>query len=134
MSTTASAPTTGSTIATPRKGDHIKRVAIVFSGGPAPAANAVISSSAISFLEDDRQVIGFFHGYSNLEGYHPVTHRLLPDEHRVHQVLEVVGRGDAERAFRSVRAPLRALTRSSRSRAAWKPATVSSSAVPRGFS
>ncbi|MDQ3364506.1 MAG: 6-phosphofructokinase [Myxococcota bacterium] len=64
-----------------RKGDHIKRVAVVFSGGPAPAANAVISSAAISFLEDDRQVIGFFHGYSNLADYHPVTHRLLPDEH-----------------------------------------------------
>jgi ATP-dependent phosphofructokinase / diphosphate-dependent phosphofructokinase len=64
-----------------RKGDHIKRVGIVFSGGPAPAANAVISSAAISFLEDDREVIGFFHGYSNLESYHPVTHRLLPDEH-----------------------------------------------------
>jgi len=64
-----------------RKGDHIKRVAIVFSGGPAPAANAVISSAAISFIEDDREVIGFFHGYSNLQDYHPVTHRLLPDEH-----------------------------------------------------
>jgi len=64
-----------------RKGNHIKRVGIVFSGGPAPAANAVISSAAISFLEDDRQVIGFFHGYSNLEDYHPVSHRLLPDEH-----------------------------------------------------
>lgn len=64
-----------------RKGDHIKRVGLVFSGGPAPAANAVISSAAISFLEDNREVIGFFHGYSNLEEYHPVTHRLLPDEH-----------------------------------------------------
>ncbi|MEO7735020.1 MAG: 6-phosphofructokinase [Kofleriaceae bacterium] len=64
-----------------RKGDHIKRVAIVFSGGPAPAANAVISAAAISFMDDNRQVVGFFHGYSNLEDYHPVTHRLLPDEH-----------------------------------------------------
>jgi len=64
-----------------RKGDHIKRVAIVFSGGPAPAANAVISAAAISFMDDNREVIGFFHGYSNLEDYHPVTHRLLPDEH-----------------------------------------------------
>src|SRR5436190_22419682 len=64
-----------------KKGDHIKRVGIIFSGGPAPAANAVISAAAISFLEDDRQVIGFFHGYSNLQDYHPVTHRLLPDEH-----------------------------------------------------
>ncbi|MEO8704969.1 MAG: 6-phosphofructokinase [Kofleriaceae bacterium] len=64
-----------------RKGDHIKRVGIVFSGGPAPAANAVISSAAISLIEDGRQAIGFFHGYSNLQDYHPVTHRLLPDEH-----------------------------------------------------
>ena len=64
-----------------RKGDHIRRVGLVFSGGPAPGANAVISSAAISFMEDGREVIGFFHGYSNLELYHPVTHRLLPDEH-----------------------------------------------------
>src|SRR5688572_33165758 len=64
-----------------KKGDHIKRVGIIFSGGPAPAANAVISAAANSFLEDDRQVIGFFHGYSNLQDYHPVTHRLLPDKH-----------------------------------------------------
>jgi ATP-dependent phosphofructokinase / diphosphate-dependent phosphofructokinase len=63
------------------KGDHIKRVGLVFSGGPAPAANAVISSAAISLIEDGRQAIGFFHGYSNLQDYHPVTHRLLPDEH-----------------------------------------------------
>lgn len=65
----------------PKKGDHIRRVGIIFAGGPAPAANAVISSAAISFLEDNRQVIGFFHGYSNLQDYHPVTHRLLPDKH-----------------------------------------------------
>ncbi len=64
-----------------KKGDHIRRVGIIFSGGPAPAANAVISSAAISFLEDDRQVVGFFHGYSNLQDYHAVTHRLLPDTH-----------------------------------------------------
>jgi ATP-dependent phosphofructokinase / diphosphate-dependent phosphofructokinase len=64
-----------------RKGAHVKRVGMIFSGGPAPAANAVISAAAISFLEDGREVIGFFHGYSNLQDYHPVTHRLLPDEH-----------------------------------------------------
>src|SRR5262245_20797550 len=64
-----------------KKGGHVKRVGIVFAGGPAPAANAVISSAAISFLEDSRQAIGFFHGYSNLQDYHPVTKRLLPDEH-----------------------------------------------------
>ncbi|MGE0399454.1 MAG: 6-phosphofructokinase [Kofleriaceae bacterium] len=75
-----------------RKGDHIKRVALVFSGGPAPAANAVISSAAISFLEDGREVIGFFHGYSNLQDYHPVTHRLLPDEHyRIFELKDLSG-------------------------------------------
>ena len=59
----------------------LRRVALVFSGGPAPAANAVISAAAISFLADGREVVGFFHGYSNLQEYHPLTHRLLPDEH-----------------------------------------------------
>jgi 6-phosphofructokinase 1 len=75
-----------------RKGDHIKRVGLVFSGGPAPAANAVISSAAISFLEDNRDVIGFFHGYSNLEDYHPVSRRLLPDEHyRIFELKDLSG-------------------------------------------
>jgi ATP-dependent phosphofructokinase / diphosphate-dependent phosphofructokinase len=75
-----------------RKGDHIKRVGLVFSGGPAPAANAVISSAAISFLEDNREVVGFFHGYSNLEDYHPVSRRLLPDEHyRIFELKDLSG-------------------------------------------
>src|SRR5215471_11287827 len=64
-----------------KKGDHIRRVAIIFSGGPAPAANAVISSAATSCLDDDREVVGFFHGYSNLQDHDAVTHRLLPDTH-----------------------------------------------------
>ncbi len=61
--------------------DAPRRVGIIFSGGPAPAANAVISAAAVSFLEDGREVIGFFHGYSDLVDYHPVSHRLLPDVH-----------------------------------------------------
>jgi 6-phosphofructokinase len=63
------------------RGNDVRRVGIVFSGGPAPAANAVIAAAAISFLEDGREVAGFFHGYSNLQQYHPLTHRLLPDDH-----------------------------------------------------
>ena len=75
-----------------RKGDHIKRVGLVFSGGPAPASTAVISSAAISFLEDKREVVGFFHGYSNLESYHPVSRRLLPDEHyRIFELKDLSG-------------------------------------------
>jgi 6-phosphofructokinase 1 len=59
----------------------IHRVALVFAGGPAPGANAVISAAVTSFLEAGHEVIGFFHGYSNLQDYHPVSRRLLPDDH-----------------------------------------------------
>lgn len=59
----------------------VRRVGIVFSGGPAPAANAVISAAAISFLEDGREVIGFFHGYSNLLDYDGDRTPLVEDEH-----------------------------------------------------
>jgi ATP-dependent phosphofructokinase / diphosphate-dependent phosphofructokinase len=65
----------------PKRKAEVRRVGIIFSGGPAPAANAVISSAATSFLEDGSEVIGFFHGYSNLQDYHPISHRLLPDVH-----------------------------------------------------
>ncbi len=44
----------------------IKRVAILFAGGPAPAANSVISSAAFTFLNAGIEVIGIKHGYSNL--------------------------------------------------------------------
>ncbi|MFH1465258.1 MAG: 6-phosphofructokinase [Pseudomonadota bacterium] len=75
-----------------KKGDAIKRVGIVFSGGPAPAANSVIAAAAISFIDDGREVIGFFHGYSHLQEYHPISHRLLPDAHyRVFTDRDVLG-------------------------------------------
>src|SRR5258706_15383131 len=59
----------------------IQRVGIIIAGGPAPGANAVISAAGTSFVESGREVVGFFHGYSNLQDYHPVSHRLLPDQH-----------------------------------------------------
>ena len=45
---------------------EIKKVAILFAGGPAPAANAVISAAADSFLRNGSEVIGIKHGYSSL--------------------------------------------------------------------
>jgi 6-phosphofructokinase len=45
---------------------QIRRVAILFAGGPAPAANAVISSAAFSLLQAGVEVIGIKHGYSKL--------------------------------------------------------------------
>ncbi|MDA7887288.1 6-phosphofructokinase [bacterium] len=56
----------------PAQPDHsFKRVAILFAGGPAPAANAVISAAAASFLRADVEVIGIKHGYSSLADFDP---------------------------------------------------------------
>jgi len=50
---------------------EIKKVGMLFSGGPAPAANAVISAAALAFIDAGAEVIGFLEGYTNLEGYDP---------------------------------------------------------------
>jgi len=49
----------------------IERVGMLFSGGPAPAANAVISAAALSFMNSGIEVVGFFDGYEDLEAYSP---------------------------------------------------------------
>ncbi|MHB0959165.1 MAG: 6-phosphofructokinase [Pirellulaceae bacterium] len=60
------------TLSRPPKVHHsFRRVAIVFAGGPAPAANAVISTAAVSFLRNDIEVIGVLYGYSNLVQFGP---------------------------------------------------------------
>lgn len=63
MSTTLSRP--------PVTDSPIHRVGILFAGGPAPAANAVISTAAVSFLRNNIEVIGILHGYSHLVEYAP---------------------------------------------------------------
>jgi 6-phosphofructokinase len=61
-----------STLSSPDHLDSpIHKVAILFAGGPAPAANAVISTAAVSFLRNDIQVVGVLHGYSHLVEYGP---------------------------------------------------------------
>ncbi|HVC95218.1 MAG TPA: 6-phosphofructokinase [Pirellulales bacterium] len=49
----------------------LRRVAILFAGGPAPAANAVISTAAVSFLRNGIEVVGVLHGYSHLVEFGP---------------------------------------------------------------
>ena len=64
--------TTSSALANPDRHDTtIKRVAILFAGGPAPAANAVISTAAVAFLRNGIEVVGIKHGYSALDDYSP---------------------------------------------------------------
>lgn len=49
----------------------IRKVALLFAGGPAPAANAVISTAAVSFLRNKIEVLGIRYGYSKLQEYTP---------------------------------------------------------------
>jgi ATP-dependent phosphofructokinase / diphosphate-dependent phosphofructokinase len=55
----------------PKSNTPFRRVAILFAGGPAPAANAVISTAAASFLRQGIEVYGILHGYSSLADYSP---------------------------------------------------------------
>jgi 6-phosphofructokinase len=50
---------------------NFRRAAILFAGGPAPAANAVISAAATSFVRAGIEVLGVKHGYSQLVKYAP---------------------------------------------------------------
>src|SRR3972149_2213254 len=61
-----------STMASPwNMAHHFERVAILFAGGPAPAANAVISTAATAFLRHNVDVVGVLHCYSQLIEYYP---------------------------------------------------------------
>lgn len=55
----------------PKKTTDFKRVAILFAGGPAPGANAVISTASSSFIRNDVEVFGILYGYSNLMNFTP---------------------------------------------------------------
>ena len=46
-----------------------KKVALLFSGGPAPSSNAVISSLALNFINEKVPIIGFFYGFEFLENF-----------------------------------------------------------------
>jgi 6-phosphofructokinase len=59
-----------------------KKAAILFSGGPAPSANAVISSVALNFINAKVPIIGFFFGFEFLENYdHKNRYSLSPGVH-----------------------------------------------------
>jgi ATP-dependent phosphofructokinase / diphosphate-dependent phosphofructokinase len=55
----------------PQAMHQFRRAAILFAGGPAPGANAVISTAATSFMRSGTEVIGMKHGYSSLVDYSP---------------------------------------------------------------
>lgn len=55
----------------PKQHSPFRRIAMLFAGGPAPSANAVISTCATSFVRNDIEVLGIKHGYSSLIDYTP---------------------------------------------------------------
>jgi 6-phosphofructokinase 1 len=57
-----------------------KRVAILFSGGPAPGANAVIGAAASAYRRHGYEVIGIRHGYTALQTYDAATRPLVEGE------------------------------------------------------
>ena len=61
----------------------IRRVGILFAGGPAPAANAVISTAAASFLRNNIEVYGLLHGYAHLVEYGP-DHPMVEGRDHIH--------------------------------------------------
>jgi 6-phosphofructokinase 1 len=70
-------------------GRAIRRVAMLFAGGPAPAANAVISTAAASFRREYVEVLGILHGYAHLVEFddgHPMQEGrdyIVLDQHRL---------------------------------------------------
>ena len=67
----------------------IRRVGIVFSGGPAPAAHAVISAAALRFIDDGIEVIGLLDGYRHLQDFRPDA-ALREGEHFLRLTAELV--------------------------------------------
>jgi 6-phosphofructokinase 1 len=93
----------------------LRRVGILFSGGPAPAANAVIGAAASAFRRAGIDVVGIRHGYTALQAYDRDTRPLVAEQdYRVigdrdlwglrntRGVLVGTGRANPGKAIRSV--------------------------------
>jgi len=93
---------------------QVRKVGMLFSGGPAPAANAVISAAALSFLDAGAEVIGFLDGYTHLEAFEPgkplaegkhylrVTHELATKIRNVGGVAIRTARANPGKAVKSM--------------------------------
>jgi len=64
--------------------ETLDRVAIVFSGGPAPGGNAVISTLATQFINDGVGVVGLLRGFQYLQEFDPRRGKVLVEgEHYI---------------------------------------------------
>jgi len=62
-----------------------KKVGILFSGGPASAANTVISSAVLAFINNNVPVVGFYNGFESLERFEKYNPYSLLD--KIHYIL-----------------------------------------------
>jgi 6-phosphofructokinase 1 len=58
----------------------MKRIAVLFSGGPAPGANAVIGATTSAFRRKGVEVVGIRHGYAGLQAYDKKARPLVEGE------------------------------------------------------
>src|SRR3972149_4900960 len=70
----------------------IRRVGILFSGGPAPAANAVIGSAAVCFSRAGIDGFGFLSGYTHLMAYEPGKAMEVGTDYVVLEAKDIEGR------------------------------------------
>jgi 6-phosphofructokinase len=57
------------------------RAGVLFSGGPAPSANAVISSVSLNFLDNNIPVVGIIRGYEFLQDFNKNYPKLRKELH-----------------------------------------------------
>jgi len=99
----------------PKRGaSNIKRVAILFAGGPAPGANAVISAASAAFLKNGVEVIGIKHGYSNLidfdgsqpleenKHFYQITHQFLTRSRNTQGIIIGTARSNPGKLVQSI--------------------------------
>lgn len=60
---------------------EIHTVGLLFSGGPAPSANAVISSVSLSLMDSGIRVIGFIRGYEYIQHFNRNAPAIVKDLH-----------------------------------------------------
>ena len=65
------------------------KVGILFSGGPAPSANAVISSVALNFLDNDIPVLGIMRGYEFIQDFNKNNPKIRKEIHYTNITYEV---------------------------------------------
>jgi len=69
----------------------IKHIGIIFSGGPAPAANAVISATVMNLVNMGVEVYGFLQGFEFLQEYEEGKVLILDEHYKILALSDVSG-------------------------------------------